>query len=99
MAVPAHLAALGLLLHIAHATSFYEFRVQLRVAADTVVHHHLARQRLGLDGLMLHAADEIRRMFQAVNRLETIIHGQILMGHMTIIARGTVRLMVDTSVR
>ena len=69
------------------------------MTADAVVHHHLTRQRLGLDGLMLHVAYEISRMLQAVNRLETIIDGQILMGHMTVIAGGTIRLMVDTSVR
>ena len=38
-------------------------------------------------------------MLQAVNRLETIINSQILMGHMTVIAGGTIRLLVDTSVR
>ena len=99
MAVPAHLTALSLLRHIAHAACLYKLRIQLLVTADAVVHHHLTRQRLGLDGLMLHAAHEIRRVLQAVNRLETIIYSQVLMGHMTIVARGTVLLIVDTSVR
>ena len=87
MAVPAHLTALSLLRHITHATCLYKLCVQLLVTADAVVHYHLTRQCLSLDGLMLHVTHEICRMFQAVNRLETIIHGQILMGHMTIIAR------------
>ena len=99
MAVPAHLAALSLLRHIAHAARLYELRIQLLVAADAVVHHHLARQRLGLDSLMLHVAHEISRVLQSVNRLETVIHGQVLMGHVAVVTGGTVLLMVDTSVR
>ena len=99
MAVPTHLTACGQLLHIAHAARLHKLCIQLRVAADTIVHHHLSCQRLGLDGLMLHVAHEIRRVLQAVDRLETVIYGEILMGHVTIIARGTVRLLVDTSVR
>ncbi len=99
MTVPTHLAACGQLLHIAQATSLHKFCIQLRVTADTVVHHHLTRQLLGLDGLMLHVTHEISCVLQAVNRLETIIYGEILMGHVTIITGGTVRLLVDTSVR
>ena len=99
MAVPAHLAALGLLLHIAHATSFYEFRVQLRVAADTVVHHHLSCQCLGLDGLMLHVTYKINCVLHAVQSLKTIVNGCVLMGYMTVIARCTILLVIDTSVR
>ena len=73
MTVPAHLAACSQLLHIAHAARLYELRIQLFVATDAVVHHHLTRQRLGLDSLMLHVTHEISRVLQAVYRLETII--------------------------
>ena len=99
MAVPANLAACGQLLHIAHATRLYELCVQLSMTADAVVHDHLTRQCLGLDGLMFHAAYEICCMLHAVKRLETVIYGQVLMGHMTIVTGSTIRLMVNTSVR
>ena len=75
MTVPAHLAACGHLLHIAHAARLYKLCVQLRVATDAVVHHHLARQGLGLDSLMLHVTYEISRVLQTVDRLEAIING------------------------
>ena len=99
MTVPTDLSALSLLCHITHAARLYKLCVQLRVTTDAVVHHHLSCQCLGLDGLMLHVAYEVCCVLQAVNRLETIINGQILMGHMTVIAGGTIRLMVYTSVR
>ena len=99
MAVPAHFAACGQLRHISHAARLYKLCIKLLVATDTVVHHHLARKCFGLDGLMLHVAYEISRVLQAVDSLEAIINGQILMGHMTIIAGSTVRMIVDTSVR
>ena len=99
MAVPTHLAACGQLRHIAHAARLHKFRVQLCVATDTIVHHHLPRKRFGLDGLMLHVTHEICCVLQAVDSLEAIINGQILMGYMTIIAGGTILMIVDTSVR
>ena len=74
MTVPAHLAALSLLLHIAHAARLHELRIQLRVTADAVVHHHLSRQPLGFYRLMFHVTHEICRMLQSVNSLETIVH-------------------------
>ena len=99
MTVPAYLAALSLLGHIAHTARLYKLSVQLFVTADAVVHHHLPRQRLGLNGLMFHVAHKICRVLQAVNRLETIINGQVLMGHVTVVAGGTILLVVDASVR
>ena len=66
---------MGLLRHITHAARLYKLRIQLGVAADTIVHYHLTSQRLSLDGLMLHVAHEISRMLQTVNRLESIIDG------------------------
>jgi len=99
MAVPAYLTALSLLLHIAHAARLHKLRVQLCMTTDAIVHYHLSRQCLGLDGLMLHVAHKIRCVLQAVNRLEAIINGHVLMGHVTVIAGGTIRLIVDTSVR
>ena len=75
MTVPAHLTALSLLRHIAHAARLYEFRVQLRVTTDTVVHHHLTRQRLGHRRLTFRVHHEIRRVLQTVHGLETILQG------------------------
>ena len=74
MAVPAHLAASGHLLHIAHAPCLNKLCIKLLVTTDTVVHHHLPRQCLGLNGLMLHVAHEISRMLQTVYSLETVIY-------------------------
>ena len=99
MTVPTHLAALSQLSHVAQSTSLNKLCIKLLVATDTVVHYHLPSQRFGFDGLMLHVAYEIRRVLQAVNRLKTIIHSQILMGHVTIIAGGTVLMIVDSPVR
>ena len=100
MAVPAYLAALSLLLHIAHATRLHKLGVQLLVTADAIVHHHLSCQRLGLDGLMLHVTHEIRCVLQSINCLETIIDRHILMRHVTVVARGitSVRGMAPRSV-
>ena len=74
MAVPAHLAASGHLLHIAHAASLNKLCIKLLVTTDTVVHHHLTCERFSLDGLMLHVTYEISSVLQAVDRLETVIY-------------------------
>ena len=74
MAVPAHLAASGHLLHIAHAASLNKLCIKLLVATDTVIHHYLTCERFGLDGLMLHVTYEIRCMLQTVYSLETVIY-------------------------
>ena len=99
MTVPAHLAALSQLSHVAQSPRLYKLCIKLLVAADTVIHHYLPRKCFGLDGLMLHVAHKVSRVLQTVDSLETIIHSQILMGHMTIIAGSTVLMVVDTSVR
>ena len=62
MAVPAHLTSLSLLLHVTHTARLYKLLIQLGVAADTVVHHHLSRQRLGHRSLSLGVSHKIGRM-------------------------------------
>ena len=73
MAVPAHLAASGHLLHIPHAACLNKLCIKLLVATDTVIHHYLTCERFGLDGMMLHVTYEISSVLQAVDRLETVI--------------------------
>ena len=87
VAVPAHLAALGLLLHIAQATRFYEFLVQLCMTTNTVIHYHLTCQRLSHRSLTFCVGHEICRVLQSVHRLEAILQGEVLMRHMTIVTR------------
>ena len=88
MTVPARLASLDLLLHVAHTSRLHKFLIQLRVAADTVVHHYLSRQRLGHRSLSLGMGHKIGCVLQSVHRLETIFQGEILVWHMAVVTCG-----------
>ena len=87
MTVPAHLASLSLLLHVAHAARLHKLLIQLGVTAYAVVHHHLSCQRLSHRGLSLGMGHKIGRVLQSVHRLETIFQGKVLMRHMAVVTR------------
>ena len=87
MAVPTRMAFPALGLHIVDAACLDKLLVELFVTADAVVHDHLVRHRLRLNGLMLTVRDEVGYMLHAVKTFEAIVSQQIAVGHMAVVAR------------
>ena len=86
MAGPAGLALALLRFRIADHAGLDEFRVQLRVAADAVVHDDRGAGRSGAHGLGLGVRREDRGVVQAVHGLEEVLGGHAGVGDMAVVA-------------
>ena len=59
MTVPARFPLTTQCSHVANTSRFHKFGVQLIMAADAIVHHHLTRQFFGPDSLRFSVQDEV----------------------------------------
>ena len=96
VAVPACLSLIFFGQHEVDAPGFHELLVELRMAADAIVHDYLGAGIFCHDGLSLAVSNEIGHVLHADHRLETIFHGEVLVRHMTIVASGAIRFVVDS---
>ena len=86
VAVPASQSLSTLGHHVVDAPGLDKLLVELGVAADAVVHDDTCRSIFGHDGLPLGMGHEVGHVLHAVHPLEKILHGNVLVGHMAIVA-------------
>ena len=78
--------------HVIDLAGVDKCRVEVGVAADTVVHDHLIGCLAGPWCLTFAVGDELGHMVEAVGRLEEILSSHVFVWHMAIVTGGVARM-------
>ena len=92
MAVPADLAFAHGSHHIVHLSGVDQCGVEVGVTTDAVVHDDLVGSFAWTWRLTFEVGHELRYMVKTIGCLEEVLAGDVLMGHMTVVACGIARM-------